>query len=494
MRPQASADLASQHAGAAPRRVHPVWLVAGKELTDVRRDARWVTLLVVTVLLMLAALSLGVLRSERLEQEHLRAQTGDYKVWSAQGAKNPHAAAHFGQYAFKPVGPLALADPGVDAFAGSAVWLEAHRQNEMQFRSARDGTLAARMGQLDLAFVLQTVLPLMAILLGHGAIAGEREQGTLRQVLALGVRPWHVLAGKALACAGVLAVLLLVASVGLWGGLAVAGHAEEASSGEGLRLASMALAYGVVLLGFLALAMATAALVPSPRAALVGLLAFWLLNCFVVPRWMNEFVRRSDPLPTAQAFRSAIAKDKQQLFGHDEKHPGFLAFRQRVLQQYAVAQVDDLPVSFRGLALREDDEAGYRMFDRHFGRLQDQLQAQDRRRAAPGWLFPMLALQPLSMALAGTDNRQHQHFVQAAEAQRRLIQTVTSQDLIDNAGRNPDYVAAPELWRRVAPLSYVPPSAGWALQGQVRNAAALALWCAACSAAALWGIGRMRVS
>ena len=34
-------------------------------------------------------------------------------------------------------------------------------------------------------------------------------------------------------------------------------------------------------------------------------------------------------------------------------------------------------MSFRGLSLREDDEAGYRMFDRHFGRLQSQVERQD---------------------------------------------------------------------------------------------------------------------
>ncbi len=215
-------------------------------------------------------------------------------------------------------------------------------------------------------------------------------------------------------------------------------------------------AYTLYLLGFLALALAVSARARSSRAALVGLLVFWLLNSFLVPRWVTDVVRNADPLPTALAFRDAIAEDKKKLFGHDENHPGFIAFRDRVLRQYNVNRVEDLPVSFRGLSLREDDEAGYRMFDRHFGRLQSQIERQDAWRAAPGILFPMLALQPVSMAMAGTDNRHHHHFVRAAEQHRRLIQTAASQDLIDHARNGDNALRRPRVDLGEHPVVRIP--------------------------------------
>jgi ABC-2 type transport system permease protein len=473
----------------------PVLTIARKEWLDLRRDARWQALSLVTLLLMLVALALGLLNARRLEREHHSAEVGDRHVWTAQGAKNPHSAAHFGQYAFKPIGPLALAEPGVDAYVGSAAYLEAHKQNEVQFRAARDSTLAARMGHLTLAFVFQTVLPLMAILLGFAAFSGEREQGTLRQLLSLGVRPVDLLLGKALAGAGVLMALLVLASAGLAAGLALFGS-DHLAEGTGTfpRLAGLVLAYGLYLIGFLALAMAVSARAKSSRAALVGLLVFWLLNSFLVPRWVTDVVRNADPLPTALAFREAIAEDKKALFGHDESHPGFLAFRDRVLKQYNVARVEDLPVSFRGLSLREDDEAGYRMFDRHFGRLQDQVERQDALCASPGLLFPMLALRPVSMAMAGTDNRHHHHFVEAAEQHRRLIQTAASQDLIDHAKNGDNSYVAPETtWAGIPSFAYRPPSPVWAWRGQWLNLASLALWCLACCGLAWAAASRLRV-
>lgn len=487
--------LASDLAGTpAPRAtVSALRLIMAKEWAEMRRDARWRVMLAVTLALMLAALVLGLQNTHRLAHAQAHAQEGDRQVWTAQGAKNPHSAAHFGQYAYKPVGPLAVAEPGVDAFVGQAVWLEAHRQNETLFRAARDGTLAARMGQLNLAFVLQTVLPLMALLLGHAAWAGEREQGTLRQLLSLGVRPTQLLAGKALAALTVLMGLLLLAGAGLALGLWLGGEGLQFNADQAWRLLGLLAGYGLVLAGFVMLALAVSAAVPNPRLALVGLLAFWLLNSFLVPRWVTETVRVTDPLPTAQAFRAAIAEDKKKLFGHDDKHPAFIAFRKQVLAQYGVARVEDLPVNFRGLSLRADDEAGYRINDSHFGRLQAQIEAQDSRRAAAGSVFPLLALQPLSMAMASTDNRHQHHFVQAAERHRRIIQTATSQDLIANAppGSN-DYAAPADLWQRIPAFSYSPPDAAWAWQTQGRNLGALALWALACTGAAVWAARRLR--
>lgn len=473
---------------------HPIRIIARKERLDLRRDARWRALALATVLLMLAALAAGLTRSQQLERERQAAQRGDREVWTAQGSKNPHSAAHFGQYAFKPVGPLALADPGVSDYVGQAIYLEAHRQNEAQFRSARDGTLAARMGHLSLAFVLQTVLPLMAILLGFAAISGEREQGTLPQLLSLGVKPIHLLMGKALAQLGALLGLLVLSIVGMTAGLALFGSRPTTDLGnDGLRLLSMAAAYALYLAGFTALALAVSAWSRSSRSALVGLLVFWLLNSFLVPRWVTDAARGVDPLPTALAFRDEMTKDKRKLFGHDEAHPGFIAFRDRVLKQYGVSRIEDLPVSFRGLSLREDDEAGFKISDRHFHQLQARIERQDAWRAAPGWVFPMLALQPFSMAMAGVDNRHHHDFINAAEAHRRLIQTAASQDIIDHA-KNGDnaYEADEETWATIPSFSYQTPSVGWAWRTQGLNFTALAVWCLACCLGAVWAVNRSR--
>lgn len=108
--------------------------------------------------------------------------------------------------------PLSFIDPGVNPYVGTSVWLEAHKQNETQFRSARDKGLAGRLGGLSAAYILQTIAPLLILLVSFMSFTGERENGTLRQLLSLGVKPAELLIGKALS----FIILILVLIFPLW--------------------------------------------------------------------------------------------------------------------------------------------------------------------------------------------------------------------------------------------------------------------------------------
>lgn len=418
---------------AIDKSTHPLAQVLRKEWLDLRRDHRWLLLLGITLAMLAGALWLGLAHTHRLSHQLAHAEAGDRHVWTQQGSKNPHAAAHFGQYAHRPTTALMVADPGVTSFVGTVVWLEAHRRNDARFSSARDDAAGLRMGQLHLAFIWQTVLSLVALLLGHAAWATEREQGTLRQLLSLGVRPIHLMLGKALACMAVLGALLVLAGAGLGLGLWAGGAGLAPDRDDALRLGSLLLIYALYLGAFVLLPLAVSAFCRQPRTSLMVLVALWMAQVALAPRAVGEALRLADPLPTAQTFRAAIAADRSRAFGHDEQHPAFIAFRDRVLKTYGVQRLEDLPVNLRGLALRADDEAGYGVYEHHFGQLHAQLQRQDGWRATAGLAFPLLAVQSLSTALAGTDNRHHHEFLAQAEQHRRVIQTAISQDLIDNA-------------------------------------------------------------
>ena len=467
--------------------------VTGKEWLELRRDRRLFWLCALYFALMAGALAFGAAESRRLQSERETAAAADRALWVGQSAKNPHAAAHFGQYAFKPVSPLALADPGVDAYVGSAVWLEAHKQNEARFRLARDSGGAARLGGLSLAFVIQIVAPLILVMTGFGAFSRERESGTLRQLLGAGARSTDLLAGKALALTGVALLLLVPAILGT--GLCVVLFADRDKFpllDQLLRLAAAGAGSMVYLGGFALLTLGVSALAASSRAALVALLAFWLANGFIVPRIASDIARLAAPTPSAEAFRAAIARDKAAAsFGHDESHPAFRAFRDETLKNFGVTRVQDLPVSLRGLSLRRDDEIGYAIFDRHFGALQAAFDRQDALRALPGFIFPLLALRPFSMALAGSDSRSQFDFAVAAEAHRRVIQNEVSDNLIHFA-HDDSYVAGPDLWRRIGAFAYRAPTVRPTLAAEGPNIGALAGWIVLAGGFALFAVRRLR--
>jgi ABC-2 type transport system permease protein len=483
-------------APAGPSRWRVIRAAAAKEWTELRRDSRLVALFALVLLLLAGALAFGAAQHSRLDRERDAAAAADRALWVSQGAKNPHEAAHFGQFAFKPQSLLALADPGVDAYVGSAVRLEAHRQKHPQFRSASDNGVASRLGGLSFAFVLQIVMPLVAILIGFAAFAGERERGTLRQSLSVGASGVDLLAGKALAALAALSALLVPAFALCAAAIVLIADHDVSVADQLTRLAALLAGYALYLAGFVFLALAVSALARTTRAALVILLAFWLVDGFLAPRVMTDVVERAAPLPTTQQFQQAIVEEENALIGEDETHPAYIAFKEKALAGHGVSRIEDLPFNFGGLALRWYDETGFPIYDRHFAALQAAIDRQDRLRAAPGFLFPLLAAQPWSASLSGTD-ASHQHdFAAAAEAHRRRIQNMASGDLIANAAKgkdwDEDYLSSPELWAKVPSFDYRSPDASFALSHVGGDLAALALWAAWTLGFAIFAARRLR--
>ncbi|MBS0355886.1 MAG: DUF3526 domain-containing protein [Proteobacteria bacterium] len=472
--------------GANRGAISDILVIARKEGLELSRDRRLRWLLACLLALILGALVQGWQTSEAESRERISAQHANYQQWLEQGARNPHSAAHYGVHAFKPVNPLAFIDPGVGAFVGISVWLEAHKQNEFQFRPARDRSSLYRFGELTPALLLQTLAPLLLILVGFAGFAAERENGTLRQLLSLGVSRKRLLAGKALALVGLLGAMVVP--------IAVAAALLSIGAEDALRrLLALAGAYFLYLGGFVFLTLGVSALARSARQALLVLLAFWLLSCFVLPRATTDLARHLTPAPSGAAFIQALTDARRATFGHDESHPAFIAFREKVLRNYKVSRTADLPVDFRGLALREDDHAGYRIHDEHFGRLWAIYNTQDSLRQIFGWLFPGSSIQAVSAGFAGTDTQNHVHFARAAEAHRRVIQETMSENLIQHRRHDdPDYSADRWLWARIPPFVYTPPTLGERLTWQTGNLGRLGLWLGGCFTFSLWAVHRLR--
>jgi ABC-2 type transport system permease protein len=198
--------------------------IARNGFTETVRDGRFRWAAAVVLLLLITALALGGKHYRQVKAEHDAAQAASRNSWVGQGRRNPHSAAHDGVYAFKPKLPLSLMDTGLDPYTGISVWLEAHYQNPSRYRPAEDTTAVQRFGELTAATVLQLLLPLLIVLLSFNAFAGEREMGTLRQLLSLGVSKKTLVFGKA---PGITSALVLFVPAMLIGVLALALASEN---------------------------------------------------------------------------------------------------------------------------------------------------------------------------------------------------------------------------------------------------------------------------
>ena len=465
--------------------------IARKEFTDVVRDGRFRWCAALVGALLLVSLGHGWVQARRSQAELAAAQATAREHWESQGEKNPHSAAHYGIYAFKPRLALSFVDEGVDPYTGTSVWLEAHRQNDFFLRPAQDATAAQRIGALTAAQVLQHLVPLLVILLTFGALAGEREQGTLRQILATGVGRPDLALGKALGVAGALALLLAPAAVVGAAALAVGSPGPAASAAaRGAVLAGIYLAYFAAFVG---LSLAVSARARSARNALVVLLAVWVVNGLVAPRAAVDLSRWIHPTPSALEFARTLQQEMAAGVEGVER-PDRAALTGRLLAQHGVERVEDLPVNEVGIYLQESEEFGNRIFDRNYGALWDSFERQGLVHEALAVAAPLLAVRALSMGLAGTDVEQHRHFATAAETYRRDLMRRMNGDLAENSRTGEQYTAGPDLWAQTPPLRYDAPTLGWVLSNRILSLLVLAAWLAGAVAAAAAGVWRAEVA
>lgn len=442
--------------------------IAAKEMREFARDGRLVWAGGLMLLLLLAAILTGWQQQRAVQGERVAGQALDYDAWLKQGWRHPHNAADQGMHVFKPDPPLSVIDPGIGPYVGSTIWLRAHRQSETKFRPAQDATGLKRFGNLSPAWLLQVLAPLLIIILGFNAFSGEREQGTLRQVLSLGVTGRRLLWGKALALVGAVGLLLLpgvlLACFAAFYGTGARGIADVAA-----RLALLGGAYGLYLGGTVFLVLGVSALCRTARASLFLMLALWIGTVLIAPRTIADFANKANPTPSRLVFDSDLSKDL-----------GTAAEKVWKANFGVATQWDaSIPLSKWGKALQIDDHSGYGVLDEHFGKLWNTFERQQHFQELVGIVAPVLSLRSFSMAAAGTDFSHHRDFSTAAERQRRLIQEVVSDDLVKNADplgdRHFSYKAGPAVWAKVPRFEYRAPGAGFALRGHWINLAVLVI-------------------
>jgi ABC-2 type transport system permease protein len=420
--------------------------VAHHDLVGLSRDGRMRLGLAVTLFLAAAAAASGTIHHNRLARERGAARLEEQRRWEGQPAKDSHDATHYGQYVFKPPAPLAVLDRGIESFVGVGVWLEAHRTNLLRHRPIEDATSVSRFGELTATLILQVLCPLLIVLGGHGLVAAERENGTLRQLLLAGTSPGAVMAGKGLALVGgglVLAVPLMVLGSGL-------GLIEGLEPSALDRLAVLLAAHGAYLAGWMALTLAVSAWCRTSRAALLLLLTLWFAGAVLGPRLAGVIVGRLAPVPSHIAFRIALDAE---IGPHSAERVA--ARKARILDQYGVSRTEDLPIDWRGISLQEEEERTSDIYERHLAGVTAIHRAQRRLLQWAGFLLPALAVQAISQTAAGTDLEHLEVFTRAAEAQRREIQRLMNADITAHAREGIDYKADPRLWATVP--RFVPP-------------------------------------
>ena len=156
------------------------WKIFLRDRVFIYSTAFFVFSLVITVFL-------GTLQNSKQQLYQENAQKHVRKQWESLDAINPHSAAHYGSYAFKPLNVLNSMDSGINDITGNVIKLEGHVQNEIVYSEASQALSISKFGKLKSSLILQYVIPLFLIFLAYGSLSSEKESQRIKLLVFQGI-------------------------------------------------------------------------------------------------------------------------------------------------------------------------------------------------------------------------------------------------------------------------------------------------------------------
>lgn len=391
-------------------------------------------------------LNYNISHEQRLEANALFRQQ-----WAHQ-QRNPHDAAHFGTYLFKPVNLLNVFDPGIDDYTGNTYRVEAHNQHEISNSDAEHHDTAMRFGNLSFALILQLLVPLFLLFITAISITGEKESGTLKMLLAQGLSSRKIIWSKV--WANYLLILMIVLPVFIIMALAIAFAGDI-----DLLLGRLSWIFVTFLLYYFLIAILgtiISALSKYSGNALLSALCFWILMSIILPKIVTGLASRTYPLMSRAVFSDLVEQGyRKGLNGKDPYAARGERYINSLLKKYHVDSVKALPFNVDGLTLQFNEDYRTMAFNHHFKRVENSFDQQQHFLRLSGIFNPFLSTKRLSMALAGSDFYHHEQFFKQAQAYRNhLIRKLNMQLAMHGKEVKGEYVVGPKYFSKLKDFSY----------------------------------------
>ena len=376
----------------------------------------------VSLVFMLSIISvvwMGNLQSKNQSQAQIAAEKHIRAQWDNLEPMNPHRAAHYGVYVFKPISILNSLDDGVSSITGNVLKLEGHVQNEIVHSEASQSIAISRFGKLKPSTILQYMVPLFLIFLSFGSISNDKETGRLKLIALQGVSLEKLVLSKSLSI-WLYGLGLLIFSIILQLLLG------SSSADFGTRIGFILISYGLYYFIVVCLSTYISASFKNNTSAISLLLATWILWTIFLPKIWGNTAEKVHPLPSRQNFILQMKEDRSKgIDGHNPTDERRSKLKEEYLARYNVDSLSQLPINFDGIVMQADEEYGNQVWDKHFGNNYLIYQKQKRLYQLSGLLNPFSSLQNLSMGFCGSDMIHHLDFLKKAELYRRyLIKTL----------------------------------------------------------------------
>ena len=351
------------------------------------------------------------LKSQKTAHNHIRGQ------WDDMDPTNPHSAAHFGTYVFKPTSILSSIDDGINSVTGVVLRLEGHKQNDISYSESSQSLFISKFGKFKPSLLLQLRIPLFLILLSYNTYISEESSSRMKLLLIQRKSIKNILLGKIFSVLSLGLILLMITIL-----TQVIFSYELLKLDDIFRLFLMISSYMLYYFVLVSLTILISLKLKNSTTTLSFILIIWFFWTIFLPKLTWNVADKISPLTTRYELKKRMSEDR--LMGIDGHNP----FDQRkkeledeVLNKYQVDSLSQLPINFAGIIMQADEEYGNIVWDKHYGSLYEKLENQKKYLQLSGLINPFKSLQNLSMASSGTDLYHHINFLKKAENYRRYF-------------------------------------------------------------------------
>lgn len=412
-----------------------------------------------TIFLVLAVILttwIGILQNNAQTELQHSAQKHVRDQWEKLEAMNPHGAAHYGSYAFKPISLLSTIDEGVNAITGNVIRIEGHVQNEIVYSEASQSLSLSKFGKLKPDLLLKYVVPLVMIFLAFISVSREKETGRLKLIILQGAKIQSLIVAKSLSI-WTYGLLFLLFTIGTQTIFNINGLSTDGL----IRTLYLLLSYAMYYFIIAALTTFLSARLRNNTAALSSILSIWILWTVFFPKIWGNLSEQVTPLPSRQAFHTAMKEDRAKgIDGHNPSEERENELKQKILADYQVDSLEQLPINFDGIVMQADESYGNKVWDKHFGKQYDLLSAQKETYQKSGLFNPFASLQSVSMGFCGSDMLHHLDFLKQVELYRRqLIKTLNDAHAYGGSKTGEwSWTVDQDFFKSIDDFQYIPPA------------------------------------
>ncbi|WP_062058573.1 DUF3526 domain-containing protein [Aquimarina longa] len=399
--------------------------------------------------------------------------------WESNPDKHPHRMAHYGSFAFRLKHKLSLFDFGMENYIGNAVFLEAHKQNTINFSEASLSTGLLRFGEINLAMLLKVIFPLLIFYLGFGVIANERENSTLKIMITQGASWNEILFGKSLGLI-VLSMLFFIPVMVLTLLFISTTENYTITFAEMLRFFILIITY-LLFYGILSIiTILVSATSTTAKNSLIKLLGIWLIFIIILPKTLQALGYYLYPTPSKIEFESIVENDLiKEGDSHNPDDAHYKTIRDSVLLANNVTSVDQLPFNYGGFIMNESEKISSAIYNKHQKDLFNIYKNQNTIERFSALINPYTAIKHISMAFSGTDFASYIDFQHQAERYRyQLAQKMNTlqMEFIPNKRTDKPNRIDKSHWKAFPDFKYDFLSIGSILKNEFLSIFSLILW------------------